>query len=166
MPAQRRATNRLRQLEVELMWFRDGFCQIDLVGKSPDCCLLIALSNNRMISVSIEEETDFFLVREFGDAGDEIVDGYSIFLTSDLQRVLDFVCQHILKDRVGAAPSEISSAIGKLVGHSVANLERHLILQTFRSVSGDRHSAARILGLPPDELSRKLRDYVGLVRAR
>ncbi|MDA8248323.1 MAG: sigma-54 dependent transcriptional regulator [Rhodospirillales bacterium] len=55
----------------------------------------------------------------------------------------------------GAAPSGVSG----LVGRSVAEVERDLILHTLHHTSGNRTHAATILGISIRALRNKLRDY-------
>ena len=47
-----------------------------------------------------------------------------------------------------------------LVGRTIADVERHLILDTLLSCHGNRTHAARILGISIRTLRNKLNDYV------
>jgi DNA-binding NtrC family response regulator len=58
------------------------------------------------------------------------------------------------------APSaQAAPATGELVGRTVAEVERDLILATLRHTSGNRTHAATILGISIRALRNKLRDY-------
>jgi DNA-binding NtrC family response regulator len=65
----------------------------------------------------------------------------------------------------GAAPSAateqtIDALRRILVGRTIADVERHLILDTLTSCSGNRTHAARILGISIRTLRNKLNEYV------
>ena len=47
-----------------------------------------------------------------------------------------------------------------LVGHTVANVERHLILDTLDHCQGNRTHAAKILGISIRTLRNKLNEYM------
>lgn len=49
--------------------------------------------------------------------------------------------------------------IGRLVGHTLARLEREFILQTLRCTQGNRTSAAYLLGISVRSLRDKIRCY-------
>ena len=48
-----------------------------------------------------------------------------------------------------------------LVGHTVADVERELILETLKACRGNRTHAAAILGISIRTLRNKLHDYAG-----
>jgi DNA-binding NtrC family response regulator len=61
-------------------------------------------------------------------------------------------------------PAEAEQAIDALrrilVGHTIADVERHLILDTLTSCFGNRTHAARILGISIRTLRNKLNEYM------
>jgi DNA-binding NtrC family response regulator len=59
------------------------------------------------------------------------------------------------KDAHGETTTDISS----LVGHTVADIERELILETLRRCQGNRTHAANILGISIRTLRNKLHGY-------
>jgi two-component system response regulator FlrC len=62
-------------------------------------------------------------------------------------------------DATPAVTTTDAGGIASLVGRSVAEVERELILQTLRHTSGNRTHAAVILGISIRALRNKLRDY-------
>jgi len=54
---------------------------------------------------------------------------------------------------------EPGTDISGLVGHTVADIERELILETLRHCSGNRTHAANILGISIRTLRNKLHEY-------
>ena len=65
-------------------------------------------------------------------------------------------------------PSDIAEALdtaavqiacADLVGHSIAVVERELIIQTLRCHRGNRTHAANVLGISVRSLRNKIRDY-------
>jgi DNA-binding NtrC family response regulator len=51
------------------------------------------------------------------------------------------------------------SYVAHLVGHSLAHIERELILQTLRHSQGNRTRSADLLGISIRSLRNKIRDY-------
>jgi DNA-binding NtrC family response regulator len=51
------------------------------------------------------------------------------------------------------------SYVAHLVGHSLAHIERELILQTLRHSQGNRTRSAGLLGISIRSLRNKIRDY-------
>lgn len=60
-----------------------------------------------------------------------------------------------------AAAEAVVKAAGGLVGHTVAEVERDLILETLNHCLGNRTHAANILGISIRTLRNKLRQYAG-----
>ena len=51
--------------------------------------------------------------------------------------------------------------VATLVGHTVADVERELILETLKACHGNRTHAAAILGISIRTLRNKLHEYAG-----
>ena len=51
------------------------------------------------------------------------------------------------------------ACVGQLIGHTLAQVERELILQTLRFHRGNRTRAADLLGISIRSLRNKIRDY-------
>jgi DNA-binding NtrC family response regulator len=64
----------------------------------------------------------------------------------------------------GLPPSSVDETVDALrqilVGHTIADVERHLILDTLAYCIGNRTHAARILGISIRTLRNKLNEYV------
>jgi DNA-binding NtrC family response regulator len=61
---------------------------------------------------------------------------------------------------VSAADQTVEALRRILVGHTIADVERHLILDTLAYCLGNRTHAARILGISIRTLRNKLNEYV------
>jgi DNA-binding NtrC family response regulator len=59
-----------------------------------------------------------------------------------------------------AADQTVEALRSILVGHTIADVERHLILDTLAYCLGNRTHAARILGISIRTLRNKLNEYV------
>jgi DNA-binding NtrC family response regulator len=76
------------------------------------------------------------------------------------QRLVPAAAAAAARQRDGAAPAGAAgAAVGGLVGRTVADVERDLILETLTHCLGNRTHAATILGISIRTLRNKLRDY-------
>ena len=91
-------------------------------------------------------------------------DGTSSFLFANS---VTEACQYVgrlIDDKEAAATATAagsSSATRKLVGRTVADVERDLIIDTLRHCVGNRTHAANILGISIRTLRNKLKQYTG-----
>ncbi|HRO01631.1 helix-turn-helix domain-containing protein [Nitrobacter sp.] len=69
---------------------------------------------------------------------------------------LQITDQGSMKDQVALAPDEV---IPLLVGSTVDEVERELVLQTLARCDGNRTRAARVLGVSVRTLRNKIRQY-------
>lgn len=67
--------------------------------------------------------------------------------------------QGSMKDQVALAPDEV---IPLLVGSTVDEVERELVLQTLARCDGNRTRAARVLGVSVRTLRNKIRQYTSM----
>lgn len=67
---------------------------------------------------------------------------------------------HVLSS-ASAADQTVAALRRILVGHTIADVERHLILDTLAHCLGNRTHAARILGISIRTLRNKLNEYMG-----
>jgi DNA-binding NtrC family response regulator len=74
------------------------------------------------------------------------------------QRLVPAAAAAAARQREGTAPSG-GATVGGLVGRTVADVERDLILETLTHCLGNRTHAATILGISIRTLRNKLRDY-------
>jgi DNA-binding NtrC family response regulator len=72
--------------------------------------------------------------------------------------------QNLASAFAGIPPSSVDETVDALrqilVGHTIADVERHLILDTLAYCLGNRTHAARILGISIRTLRNKLNEYV------
>ncbi|ABA05723.1 helix-turn-helix, Fis-type [Nitrobacter winogradskyi Nb-255] len=67
--------------------------------------------------------------------------------------------QGSMKDQVALTPDEV---IPLLVGSTVDEVERELVLQTLARCGGNRTRAARVLGVSVRTLRNKIRQYTSM----
>jgi DNA-binding NtrC family response regulator len=67
--------------------------------------------------------------------------------------------QGSLQDQAALTPSE---AIPALIGSTVTEVERELVLQTLARCDGNRTRAARVLGVSVRTLRNKIRQYAAI----
>lgn len=111
------------------------------------------LSIGEIAVVEIDSDTGMFV---FSDTNSE---SCHVLVTSDQGRLVDHVIGHVLRCGDAFAPQAVSGAIWSLVGCTVEDVERHLVLQTLRRCQGNRTHAAQILGISVRTLRNKLRGY-------
>ena len=73
-----------------------------------------------------------------------------------MNQELQITDQGSIKDQVALAPDEV---IPLLVGSTVDEVERELVLQTLARCDGNRTRAARVLGVSVRTLRNKIRQY-------
>ncbi len=73
-----------------------------------------------------------------------------------MNQELQITDQGSIKDQVALAPDEV---IPLLVGSTVDEVERELVLQTLARCDGNRTRAARVLGVSVRTLRNKIRLY-------
>jgi DNA-binding NtrC family response regulator len=72
----------------------------------------------------------------------------------------DFAPTYVGFPPSSAADQTVDALRRILVGHTIADVERHLILDTLSYCLGNRTHAARILGISIRTLRNKLNEYV------
>ncbi|WP_442966885.1 helix-turn-helix domain-containing protein [Rhizobium sp. C4] len=90
---------------------------------------------------------------------DESGESSSTLISADTDRIMGAVLSYLAKTRDAAEPSFHLSIVSRCVGHSIAEIERGLILATLRHCHGNRTFAARQLGISLRTLRTKLRSY-------
>ncbi len=103
--------------------------------------------------VSIDEETGHYTMR---DASKSMP---SAFVTGSEERIIDHIISYLCASSNAHTSQTADAAVKLLVGHSIAEVEQRLIMQTMRFCAGDRYSAARLLGLSLVDLRERLRSY-------
>ncbi len=78
----------------------------------------------------------------------------------DLPEKQDFASTHSSFSPSCVADQTVEALRRILVGHTIADVERHLILDTLTYCLGNRTHAARILGISIRTLRNKLNEYM------
>ncbi|NTG48030.1 transcriptional regulator [Agrobacterium rhizogenes] len=86
----------------------------------------------------------------------------SVVLTTRLEeRLIDQIVAHLGGSDENPTPRTIEQSVDMLIGQTIADVERNLILQTLRRCSGNPTRAAFMLGIPLEALGDKLAVYFG-----
>lgn len=106
------------------------------------------------VSIEIEAHFGLYVLR------DAAVEAGCVIITGSTNRLID----HIV-DGVSCAPDNrtlrtASSAVETLVGHTIADVEKQLILRTLLHYQGDQQLVAFALGIDSALLHAKLRAYL------
>jgi len=104
-------------------------------------------------TIMIDPESGLFTFQEKG-----LSSGVLVVTASD-ERLLDHVICHLSSGARFLAPRTADMAVRNLVGQSVEDVERLLILQTLRHCHGNRTHAAKTLGISIRTIRNKLRNY-------
>lgn len=103
--------------------------------------------------IMIDPESGLFTFQEKGPESGVLV------VTASDERLLDHVICHLSAGTRFLAPHTAGMAVRTLVGQSVEDVERLLILQTLRHCQGNRTHAAKTLGISIRTIRNKLRNY-------
>lgn len=120
-----------------------------LVGETEEPRLLIGGS----AVVTIDGETGYFVFRE------KAVDAGLIVVTTSDERLIDHVVCHLAAETGAAGSETYNIAARMLVGETLADVERRMILQTLRHCHGNRTRTAEMLGVSLRTIRNKLRSY-------
>ncbi|EJK83310.1 helix-turn-helix domain-containing protein [Rhizobium sp. AP16] len=86
----------------------------------------------------------------------------SVVLTTRVEeRLIDQIVAHLGGSDENPTPRTIEQSVDMLIGQTIADVERNLILQTLRRCSGNPTRAAFMLGIPLEALGDKLAVYFG-----
>lgn len=104
--------------------------------------------------VTIDSVTGLFAFWERGGPGAIVV------ISSSEERIIDQVISHIFsRNEARFAPQSADQAASMLVGHTLADVERRLIVHTLRHCHGSHAHCATLLNLTQRELRGKIREY-------
>jgi len=123
---------------------------------SPEPHIAISRGDRALTAcVAIDLETGLYVFKEFDRET-------SVVLTTRYEeRLIDQIVAHLGGSEKSPAPRTIEQSVGMLIGQTLADVERNLILQTLRRCSGNPARAAFMLGIPLEALSDKLAVYFG-----
>lgn len=116
--------------------------------------LVIGKAAGLSLSIEIEPQTGFFTLYENSGDADCIV------ITASEERLIDHAISQLACCMRDLMPRSTDAAIDLLVGHSLDEVERRLVLRTVRHFRGDHPKAAFALGLSVDVLRARLRGYL------
>lgn len=108
---------------------------------------------NITAQVSIDAENGLYVFCELDRAG------AIVLATASEERLIDQIVAHLGSDGGSLAPHTIDAAVGVLVGQTVEDVERKLILQTLHHCEGNPTYTAFMLGIPLATLCNKLGHY-------
>ncbi|MCK4207343.1 helix-turn-helix domain-containing protein [Brucella pituitosa] len=103
--------------------------------------------------VTIDSETGHLVFNEFATHAGVIV------VTASEERLIDHVVCHLAASGSVSGEETANKAAQMLVGQTLADVERRLILQTLRHCHGNRTRTADMLGISLRTIRNKLRGY-------
>lgn len=104
--------------------------------------------------VVIDSETGYLVFQEQGAHSGLIV------ATPSEERLIDHVVCHLAAREKISGSETANKAAQMLVGQSLADVERRVILQTLRHCHGNRTRTAEMLGISLRTVRNKLREYL------
>lgn len=116
--------------------------------------LRLAFNADPRVSVTIDAATGIYILH------DETIARACMVMTHSEQCLLDHVLDCLTNLDRGHAGRAADHAIGDLIGHSLAEIERGVILRTVRHFKADYHRAAAVLGLTEERLRQHVLHYV------
>lgn len=127
-------------------------------GEAPEFALIEDTEEPRLLIgdsavVTIDSETGYFVFRE------KAVDAGLIVVTTSDERLIDHVVCHLAAETETAGSETYNIAARMLVGETLADIERRIILQTLRHCHGNRTRMAEMLGISLRTIRNKLRSY-------
>jgi len=103
--------------------------------------------------VSIDEETGLLVFTEKETHSGVVV------VTASAERLIDHIIRHLANSTGASGEEAYNQAANMLVGQTLAQVERRVILQTLRACYGNRTRAATMLGISLRAVRNKLRSY-------
>jgi DNA-binding protein Fis len=104
-------------------------------------------------SVTVDTHNGYFVFKEFDR------DTSVTLMTRSEERLIDQIVAHLAETDDGLTPHTTESAIDTLVGQTMADVERKLIMQTLRRCDGNPTHTAFMLGISLATLFDKLTNY-------
>ncbi|UXT97974.1 helix-turn-helix domain-containing protein [Agrobacterium tumefaciens] len=104
-------------------------------------------------AITIDGETGYLVFNEFATHASLIV------VTASEERLIDHVVCHLAASGKTSGAEAANKAAQMLVGETLADVERRVILQTLRFCHGNRTRASEMLGISLRTIRNKLRSY-------
>jgi|GEM_PF-1031399 hypothetical protein len=126
---------------------------VAFVGGSEPHVVIYNMSGDISARVTIDPENGLYVFCELDRAAGIVL------ATASEERLIDEIVAHLSASDDNPAPHTVDAAVGILVGQTVEDVERKLILQTLRHCGGNPTYAAFMLGIPLITLCTKLATY-------
>ncbi|GAC1041141.1 hypothetical protein thsrh120_11450 [Rhizobium sp. No.120] len=131
---------------------RGGELSATFVGGASPHVLICDQAAEAVARVTIDSETGLYVLCELGGHADDVV-----IVTARENRLLEEIALHLGDGQSLYEP--VDAAVKTLVGQTMEDVERKLILQTLRHCGGDPTHTAFMLGMPLVTLCNKLALY-------
>lgn len=115
--------------------------------------LILGRTLDLSLAVEIEPATGLYVLYDTAPAG-------SIVITASEERLVDHVVSVVACATGDLTARNADAAVDVLVGRSLEDVEKRLILRTLLNCSGDRRQTAFALGLDEGALRARLRRYL------
>ena len=112
------------------------------------------LGRDARLSITIDPDTGMYVLHESGDGYD------CMTITGSEARLLDQVVSCVASRSAERISRTADTVIDVLVGRSVEEVERSLVLRTLLRFRGDYHGAAAVLGITHDALRQHIRRHL------
>jgi hypothetical protein len=132
--------------------FNNGL-PVALVGGDEPYIVIYNVSGDISGRVTIDAENGLYVFCELDRAAGIVL------ATASEERLIDEIVAHLSAGDDNLAPHTVDTAIGVLVGQTMEDVERKLILRTLRHCDGNPTYAAFMLGIPLITLCTKLATY-------
>ncbi|MDL2400262.1 helix-turn-helix domain-containing protein [Rhizobium mayense] len=153
------AQARLRMLFEELQALFSGASGVNkglpiaLVKADEPRIVIYNMSGDISGRVTIDPENGLYVFCELDRAAGIVL------ATASEERLIDEIVAHVSAGNDKLTPHTVDTAVGVLVGQTMEDVERKLILQTLRHCDGNPTYAAFMLGIPLITLCAKLATY-------
>lgn len=154
-PLRRSPSARLQELHAELI----DLCVGPEAASSANWLSMVvspslAIRVGRSAAISIDPETDLFTLVETDRDG-----GILVLVMADGKLLIEHVMCYLAHKAATVMSFASRRAVSVLVGRSIEDVERHLVLETLHRCGGDSGRAAAMLGIPASAVREKLRAY-------
>ncbi|MGY5778196.1 helix-turn-helix domain-containing protein [Rhizobium sp. LEGMi135b] len=137
---------------LRIVFSGSGELSATFVGGTEPHVLICDRAAEAIGRVTIDAETGLYVLGELGGHADDV-----IIVTASENRLIEEITLHLGDGRL--LQGAVDTAIGSLVGQTMEDVERKLILQTLHHCGGDPTHTAFMLGMPLVTLCNKLAVY-------
>ncbi|TYC58320.1 hypothetical protein FMN50_10120 [Rhodobacterales bacterium] len=151
------ARDKILSLAADLTSYESEDCRLDVVTSELESFLFIMLPKGRTMRISFMAESGYYVLSETE------YQSTNFLMTTDRARTMEHIIALIFKSEREASIRTTHTVVEQLVGTTLEETERQLVIRTLSYFSGNRSLAAHTLGLSEKELSSKLTSYLRLV---